>query len=83
MNTLLEWSGAIVGLLGALLLALNGRLARFGWLCFLVANIALITWAARLGAHGLLAQQLGFSLTSLLGMKRSGLWPSGKWLKQK
>jgi hypothetical protein len=73
MNGVLEWSGSIIGMLGAALLASHGPRARFGWLCFLLANVCLIAWSVRVAAHGLLLQQLVFSCTSVLGLKRSGL----------
>jgi len=31
-------------------------------------------FALAIGAHGLLVQQLGFTATTLLGLRRSGLW---------
>jgi uncharacterized membrane protein YhhN len=76
LNLCLEWSGALVGLIGASLLATHGRVAKYGWLCFLVANVIFIGWALRIDAYGLLAQQAGFTLTSMLGIFRSGLLPS-------
>lgn len=76
LNAWLEWSGAIIGLFGAGLLATYSRAAKFSWVCFLVANVSFIVWAIRIEAHGLLVQQLGFMLTSLLGVVRSGVFPS-------
>jgi hypothetical protein len=73
MNEVLEWSGSIIGIVGAALLASHGPWARLGWLCYLVANVFLIAWALRVSASGLLVQQLVFSAISLLGLKRSGL----------
>jgi hypothetical protein len=73
MNGVLEWSGSILGMLGAALLASHGVRARWGWLCFLLANVFLIAWALRISAAGLLLQQLVFLVTSVLGMRRSGL----------
>ncbi len=75
-NFLLEWSGAMLGIVGAGLLALNNQIARFGWIFFLLANVLFIVWATRIGATGLLAQQVCFLFTSLLGIYRSGLIPS-------
>jgi len=34
----LEWTGAVLGLLGALLLSLNHRVSRYGWPLFLLSN---------------------------------------------
>jgi hypothetical protein len=66
-----EWSGSILGLAGAFLLATHSALSRLGWVLFLAANLAMIAFAAGIGAYGLLLQQLGFTVTSLLGIYRS------------
>ena len=68
-----EWTGAVLGLLGAFLLATHSRVSRYGWLAYLGANVAMTAFAAAIGAHGLLIQQLGFTVTTLLGLYRSGL----------
>lgn len=78
LNFWLEWSGALVGIVGAGLLATHGRIAKYGWLCFLAANFLFIAWALRIGASGLLVQQACFTLTSLLGIFRSGFFPSNR-----
>lgn len=68
-----EWTGALLGLLGAFLLATHSRVSRYGWLAYLGANVAMTAFAASIGAHGLLIQQLGFTITTLLGLYRSGI----------
>lgn len=40
-----EWTGSLLGLLGAFLLATNTRVSRYGRLAFLAANLAMIAWA--------------------------------------
>jgi len=72
----LEWTGALLGLLGAFLLATHTSISRYGWLAFLGANLAMTGFAVAIGAHGLLVQQLGFTATTMLGLRRSGLWPT-------
>ena len=67
----LQWGGAIFGLVGATLLATNSRFSRWGWFFFLFANCLYIFWAIRIDAHGLLLQQVGFTMTSLLGIFRT------------
>jgi hypothetical protein len=69
---ILEWSGSLCGLMGAFLLASHTRLSRYGWVAFLVANIAMVGFAMGIGRYGLLVQQLGFMATSLLGIYRAG-----------
>lgn len=73
MITALEWIGSLSGLLGAFLLATNTRVSRYGWVSFLVANFCMVAFAIGIDRHGLLIQQLGFTLTSILGLKRTGL----------
>ena len=69
-----EWSGALLGLMGAFLLATNSRFSRYGWVAVFAANLAMIAFALRIEAAGLLIQQLGFVATSLLGMYRTGFF---------
>lgn len=75
MHAYFEWAGTILGLLGALLLATNSKVSRYGWLAFLGENIAMIAFALGIGAYGLLVQQIGFTATSCLGLYRTDLWP--------
>ncbi len=76
MISFLEWTGCLLGLLGAFLLATNTRVSRYGWLAFLAANLAMIGLALMIYRYGLLVQQIGFTATSLLGLYCAGLWPS-------
>lgn len=76
MATAFEWSGSLLGLLGAFLLATHSSVSRYGWLAFLAANVAMIVFASAIGAYGLLVQQLGFTCTSLLGFHRAWLRPA-------
>lgn len=83
MATLLEWSGCIIGLLGAFLLALNTNMSRYGWPVFLAANLVMIAFALTADLYGLLLQQIGFTITSLLGIYRAQLLPSFLFFKGK
>ncbi len=65
--TLIEIVSAIAGLCGALLLALHGRRAAWGFALFVVSNVGWIAFATLQGHWALLAQQLGFMATSLIG----------------
>lgn len=69
----LEWSGALIGLAGAFLLASNTRVSRYGWVGFLLANFLMLGFGILGGHWGLLTQQVGFTATSILGIHRSGL----------
>lgn len=71
---LFEWSGSLLGLLGAYLLATNTALSQYGWLAFFIANVAMISYAYGIKSYGLLTQQVGFLGSSLLGLYRCGLF---------
>ena len=45
-----EWTGAVLGLLGAFLLATHSAVSRYGWLAFLIANFAMMAFAVSIGA---------------------------------
>lgn len=54
-----------------LLAATHSTLSLYGWLAFLGANVAMTAFALGIGAYGLLLQQIGFTATMLLGLRRS------------
>ncbi len=68
MVTLIEWSACVLGVLGALLLALNNRWSGYGFVLFLCSNAGWATFAAMTGSYGLLTSQAVFTGTSLLGI---------------
>lgn len=68
----LEWIGSLLGLVGTFLLASHSRVSRYGWFVFLWANIAMIGFALGIHRYGILVQQLGFMITSLIGIYRAG-----------
>ena len=76
MSTFIEWTGCAFGLLGALLLAINCRFSRWGWVAFLLSNVAWIAYSVLIGAQGLLLQQMGFTITSLIGLRQWFFKPS-------
>jgi nicotinamide riboside transporter PnuC len=76
MVDILEWIGTLSSLSGAFLLATHNRVSQYGWIAFLIANLALIGFSLGIGRHGLLLQQIGFTATSLIGLYRSGLLSS-------
>lgn len=65
-----EYIGCGFGLLGALLLSLNCKHSGWGFVAFLVSNVAWITFAVQKGINGLLVMQFGFTITSLIGIYR-------------
>ena len=72
MIEVLEWAGCLTGLGGASLLALNNRFSGWGFALFLVSNIAWIFFGMLTHATGMVVMQIGFTVTSLVGV-----W---KWL---
>jgi hypothetical protein len=70
-TTTLEWTGTVFTLLGALLLALDMRISRYGWIAFLIANLTAIFFSRAIDRNGLFTQTIGLTLTSLLGVYRS------------
>ncbi len=69
---LVELFASTCGLLGSLLLALKGRAAPWGWVFFALSNIGWLTFSYGYSHWFLLVQQIGFSITSAIG-----IW---KWL---
>lgn len=74
MIEFLEWAGSLLGLLGAFLLATHSRVSRYGWIAFFLANLCMVAFAFGIDRYGLLVQQIGFLVTSLLGLKRAGFF---------
>ena len=64
----LELAAAAFGVLGTVLLALNGPRAGWGFVAYLVSNAGWIAFAWIHSHWGLLAQQLAFVVSSLLGV---------------
>ncbi len=72
MIAIFEWIGCMTGLCGATLLALNNRYSGWGFVLFLISNVGWIIYGLLTHATGMVVMQLGFTLTSLIGV-----W---KWL---
>lgn len=67
--------GFAFGVAGALLLATCAPVGRYGWLLFLASNMCWLSHAYARGELWLLAQQVAFSATSVLGLWRGLLQP--------
>lgn len=67
---MLEWTGAIGGAAGALLLAFNNRWSGYGCVLFLGSNAAWITYGLMTQTFGLVTMQIICTGTSLLGVWR-------------
>ncbi len=63
-----QWMGSALGIAGALLLAMNTEWSTYGWISFLLSNVAWILFAYRKQLWSMLVMQLCFSCTSVLGI---------------
>lgn len=66
----LELFSTSCALLGSLVLALKGRHAGWGWVLFACSNAGWIVFAQGYGHWIYLVQQIGFSITSAIGIWR-------------
>ena len=66
----LDWCGSALGLIGAYMLAFRFKGSRYGWFAFFAANGFYVVMASSVGLPGLLAQQLGYSVSSAIGIYR-------------
>lgn len=67
---LIEWTGSVLGLIGAFLLAINTAISGWGFVAFLLSNLCWALFALRQKSWGLLTMQVGFSASSVLGIVR-------------
>lgn len=67
---LVELFSMSCALLGSLLLALKGKRAGWGWVLFAFSNAGWIVFANGYGHWFFLLQQIGFSITSAIGIWR-------------
>lgn len=65
---LIEILAAVCGLIGTLLLATKGRLAGWGFAAFLGSNAGWLTFSYTHTHWWMFAQQVGFTLSSLVGI---------------
>jgi len=68
--SMLEWVGANLGMAGAVLLCVRCKYSAYGWVLFLVSNMAWIGFALINNIHGLSTQHIVFMGTSLIGIYR-------------
>lgn len=84
-HIIIELLAAFFGVLGTVLLAINGPRAGWGFVAYLASNAGWIAFAW-INAHwGLLAQQIAFTLSSLFGIWRWLLrdeWNMARYLYQ-
>ncbi len=76
MLTLVEWIGALSGIAGALLLAVNIKSSPWAYPLFLLSNIALAVWAYLSHSNGLLLMQAVMAVISAVGVYRWIIHPA-------
>jgi nicotinamide riboside transporter PnuC len=66
----LEWIGALVGIAGALMMAMNHRVSPWAYPVWIVASLAMFVFAWEGQHFGLALQQAVFFCINLLGLYR-------------
>lgn len=68
--TVIEWIGSIVGIVGAILLALNFKYSGHGFIFFLVSSILFIWFGLVKEAYGLVFMQSSYFIINVIGIYR-------------
>lgn len=74
-GALVQWLAAAFGVAGALILAVPGIDPAWGFAAFLVSNVGWLAFGAKRRHWGLVAQQVVFLITSLIGLWNWWLGP--------
>ncbi len=69
-NKLLEWSGSILAVTGATLLAFHVSFSGWAFVIYLLSSFILLAWGVRNGAYGIAAQNLVFTIINMVGIYR-------------
>jgi|SaaInlStandDraft_3_1057020.scaffolds.fasta_scaffold55043_4 hypothetical protein len=65
---LLEYSGALFGVSGALLVASHSEYSRYGFILFLISTILLGTWSYMVPAYGMLSLNFVYLIINTYGV---------------
>lgn len=69
MLKIAEWGGAAFGIVGSTMLAMNSVLySGYGFLVFLLSNLCWLFFGLKSKTWGMVAMQVGFTLTNLVGV---------------
>ncbi|HNJ76606.1 MAG TPA: hypothetical protein PLE72_07550 [Azospira sp.] len=63
-----EWSGCLLGILGAVLVAVKSPHARWAWVLWLVSNASWTIYGLATANYALALQQGAFMITSTIGL---------------
>ena len=69
-NILLEWSGSLLAVSAAILLALNISISPWAYVGYFFSSILLTIWGVRSKAYGIASQNAVFMGINILGMYR-------------
>lgn len=69
LGDLLQYLGSATGIIGALLLALNIESSRFGYVAYLVSNVAWLAFGWLFSVQGLVIMQSVFLVTTIIGLR--------------
>ncbi len=68
MLSFFEWSGCLLGILGAVLVAVKSPHARWAWVLWLVSNASWTVYGLATRNYALALQQGAFMITSTIGV---------------
>lgn len=71
---ILEWAGCLLGIAGALVLAINRPWSKWGFYLYLFSNLAWVGFAIMNKQASMLICQVCFTVTSVIGIYR---WRNG------
>lgn len=69
-SSILEWSGSILAVSAAILLALNINISPWAYVGYLFSSLLLTAWGVRKKAYGIAWQNSVFIVINLLGIYR-------------
>lgn len=70
LQTVIEWTGTVTGVLGAVVVASNTKYSPLGWISFLICSLSMACYGYMTEAWGLLTLEVCFVLTNLMGLWR-------------
>lgn len=65
-----EWTGAAFGIVGAVLVAANVAISKWGFILFLISNLLIGVYAWFANASGVLVMQIVYALINVVGVWR-------------
>lgn len=70
LQTVVEWTGTVTGVLGAAVVASNTKYSPLGWISFLICSVSMAFYGYMTEAWGLFTLEVCFVLTNLMGLWR-------------